>query len=247
MSSHDVLRANDIRFLAQAEKLLDSDWYRPSLCAGWSNLDVLAHLVVGCSVPASVLIGQVLRHRGSFDRANDAVTHRLARSSTPSELLKRYELLVSKPEGIGKLFPSALLTGDHVLHEIDILLPLGQEPAIERAALIAVLNTEVNHPNPFVPAHRTAKGLRLVASDINWSTGPASGPVVEGPGWAIASVLANRPHALDRLEGPGVHVLTRRLRANGHVRSADELGLGPGAESRTRSRRAVQESAHDRE
>ncbi|MCW2785399.1 MAG: hypothetical protein JWP74_1916 [Marmoricola sp.] len=215
MSARDRLRANDARFVERARGLTDVEWRRPSLCTGWSNVDVLAHLVGGCSIPTTTLVGHVLRHR-SFDRANDSVTHDLARSSSPGALLDRYEHLVSNPEGIGRLFPSALLVGDHVLHEIDILLALEVEPEIGRDALIAVLDTEVTVPNPFVPARRTAKGLRLVASDLSWSTGPADGPVVEGPGWAVASVLANRPRALDRLAGSGVTVLADRLARNGH-------------------------------
>ena len=47
MSTRDVLRANDARFYALAAGFSADEWSQPSLCDGWSNHDVLAHLVVG--------------------------------------------------------------------------------------------------------------------------------------------------------------------------------------------------------
>jgi hypothetical protein len=47
VSTRDLLRANDARFQALAGGFSADEWSQPSLCDGWSNHDVLAHLVVG--------------------------------------------------------------------------------------------------------------------------------------------------------------------------------------------------------
>jgi hypothetical protein len=111
-----------------------------------------------------------------------------------------------------------MLLGDHVTHEIDILLAVDREPAIAHEALVDVLNTQVSLPNPFVPAVRNSRGLRLIATDTGWTLG--DGPVVEGSAAGLVSVPGNRPRALPALRGDGVptlslRVLSRRTRTAG--------------------------------
>lgn len=62
---------------------------------------------------------------------------------------------------------------------------------------------------PTLPAKKNAKGLRLAATDVNWTTG--DGPDVNGPGEALLMAIAGRPHALDELSGPGLPTLRQRL------------------------------------
>ena len=56
MSTRDVLRDNDARFYALAVGFSAVEWSQPSLCDGWSNHDVLAHLVVGYGAGAGVVV-----------------------------------------------------------------------------------------------------------------------------------------------------------------------------------------------
>ncbi len=210
MSIRDLLRANDERFLAVAEGLDADDWRRPSLCEDWSNQEVLAHLVVGASTGAGPVAAEMIRHAGSFDRANTAMARSLAAQLGPAELLDEFEHVSRRPRGLGRYFPASLLLGDHVTHELDILFALEREPAIPHEAAIAVLNTQVALPNPFVPAFANSRGLRLVATDADWSHG-AHGPLVEGRAVELISVLGNRPRMLPRLRGEGVEALASRL------------------------------------
>jgi hypothetical protein len=91
-----------------------------------------------------------------------------------------------------------------------MLFALGREPAIPADALVAVLNTQVSVPNPFVPAFRNSRRLRLLATDADWTHGER-GPVVEGRAADFVSVLGNRPAMLARLGGDGVDVLASRV------------------------------------
>jgi hypothetical protein len=173
---------------------------------------VLAHLVIGYSAALGVLTAEMLRHGWSFDRANAAMARTLAASRSPAELLDDFRRLTGKARGVGRYFPRRLVLGDHVTHELDILFALEREPAIPADALVDVLNTQVALPNPFVPAFRNSRGLRLAATDASWRLGEFV-PVVRGRADDLLSVLGNRPKMLDRLQGDGVAVLAARLGA----------------------------------
>lgn len=212
MSTRDLLRANDARFHALAGGFSADEWARPSLCDAWSNHDVLAHLVIGYRAGPSVVAAEMLRHRGSFDRANAALACSLAKTRSPAELLDEFERLLDRPRGLGRVFPPRLLVGDHITHELDILFAIDREPAIPHDAVVAVLNTQVAVPNPFVPAFRNSRRLRRRATDVAWAHGE-TGPVVEGRAAELVSVLGNRPRMLSWLRGDGVDLLASSVRA----------------------------------
>jgi uncharacterized protein (TIGR03083 family) len=210
VSSHDLLRANDARFHALAAGFSADDWSQPSLCDAWTNHDVLAHLVVGYSAGALAVTAEMLRHRGSFDRANAAMARAVAASRAPADLLDDFERLTQRPRGLGRYFPRRLLLGDHITHELDMVFALGREPEIPADALVAVLNTQVRVPNPFVPAFRNSRELRLIATDADWTYGER-GPIVRGCAADLVSVLGSRPARLVRLDGDGTDTLASRL------------------------------------
>jgi uncharacterized protein (TIGR03083 family) len=209
-ATHERLRANDLRFLAVPRGLSDPDWSHPNLCSEWSNHEVLAHLVVGYRASPGSLARAIIRHHGSFDRANAWLARTLAAQRTPHELIDDFASLLGAPQGPGRIFPRRLLLGDHVIHELDIAYALGRHPTISAETLVAVLDTQVHVPNPFVPAAARARGLTMRATDVNW-THYDGGPVVAGTAADLASVLAGRPRALSRLDGNGVAMLHSRL------------------------------------
>jgi uncharacterized protein (TIGR03083 family) len=207
---HDLLRSNDLRLQRVVGTLTDDDWAAPSLCAEWTNHEVLAHLVIGYGSGLGIVVSGMCRHRGSFDDANAAMARTLAARRTPAALLDDFAGFVHRPAGMGRYFPRRLLLGDHLTHELDIMLALDREPTISPEALIAVLNAQVSLPNPFVPAYRNSRGLRIHATDVGWAHGQR-GPDVHGTAADLVSVLGNRPRALSRLGGEGVSVLAERV------------------------------------
>jgi uncharacterized protein (TIGR03083 family) len=207
--SRELLYRNDLRFIRWAAGLTPEDWTRDSLCAGWTNHDVLAHLVIGCGASPGMITRAMAVQRGSFDRANADLACHLARRRSPAGLVEDYAELIRAPRGVGRIFPRRLLLGDHIIHELDICLALERPPEIGAQQLVAVLNTQVRVPNPFVPAAARARGLTLQATDVGWRHG--SGPLVAGDGAYLASALAGRCRALRRLHGDGVAELASRL------------------------------------
>ena len=61
-----------------------------------------------------------------------------------------------------------------------------------------------------VPAFRNSRGLQLHATDVEWRHGD-SGPLVEGRGSELVSVLGSRPRMLSALRGDGVELLSSRI------------------------------------
>lgn len=209
MSARKLLRANDARFISVAETLRAQDWAAPSLCSEWTNHEVLAHLVVGYSCGTGSLVAHMYRCRG-FHAANTALARARAAASPPDRLLGQLRELMHRPTGIGRYFPARLLIGDHVTHELDILYALGAEPRIPADALVAVLKAQVSIPNPFVPAYRNSRGLRLVATDADWAHGDGD-RLVEGRAAELISVLGNRAAMLPRIRGAGAGILAGRV------------------------------------
>lgn len=213
MSNSDLLEREDRHFIAFARSLTPAEWAQPSLCSAWTNHDVLAHLVIGCSMSVPSLCWAMTTHRMNFDHTNTVVAQRLARRSSPDVLIDDFELFIARRRGIGRLFPPALLLGDHVIHQLDIALALAKPADIPDEIVDTVLATEVSLPNPFVPAKRYASGLTLRATDTGWTSTSDDGShgVVEGRAAHLASVLAGRPGALAHLSGDGVPALSAHL------------------------------------
>lgn len=209
MSVRELLTSTDAQFLAAAGDLTDDEWATPSLCTEWSNHEVLAHLVLGRSAGLTTLITETLRRGCSFDRAAAAMAKAMTAIRPPAALIEDFGRYADSPRGTGRYFPRTLFLGDLVTHELDIMLALDRDPAIAPAALIAVLNAQVHLPNPFVPAFRNSRGLRLVATDVGWVHG--DGPEVAGRAADLVSVLGDRPKALCQLDGDGVKILSGRV------------------------------------
>lgn len=105
---------------------------------------------------------------------------------------------------MARYFPRLCLA-DHLVHQQDIRRPLGLPRTIDPERLRLVLD----HPDPFAQPRRYARGLRLVATDLEWERG--DGPPVHGPGEALALAMVGRAAVLDELDGDGVELLRLRI------------------------------------
>ena len=221
MSVRDLLRENDVRFRALAHGFSADDWLCPSLCERWTNHEVLAHLVVGLSASLHSVVGAMVGHSGSFDSANAEMARTLAAVRSPAELLDDYERLSHQPRGMGRYFPSRLFLGDHVTHELDMVFALDREPEIEPDVLVAVLNTQVAVPNPFVPAFRNSRACGC-------GRPTPSGATASGDHWSKAAppnscrcsaTDRSRCHASSATASP----CSSRGSASGPVRPGEDL------------------------
>ncbi len=178
-----------------------------SLCDAWTVREVLGHLVMPLAGSVG-LIRQVVRARGSVDRASAAVAWELSRRPLDelTALLRERAGVHGRAPGVG---PRGQLA-DGCLHLRDCARPLGLPDDVDLADWRTLLDWLPSGVPGLVPRRR-ARGLRLAADDQDWSWGV--GEALEGPSEALAMALAGRPAALEDLTGPGVDVLRTRLGA----------------------------------
>ena len=106
------------------------------------------------------------------------------------------------------MFGARIALTDGTIHQQDIRRPLGVPRAIPGDRLREVLDYAMVAPP--VGASSRIRGLRLVATDVEWSRG--SGPEVTGPGESLLMAAAGRAEAVDELDGPGLPTLAARVR-----------------------------------
>ncbi|MEQ8843210.1 MAG: maleylpyruvate isomerase family mycothiol-dependent enzyme [Acidimicrobiales bacterium] len=193
-SLHDTLRALDA-----------ADWDHDSLCEGWRVRDVASHAGLAVTItPAQFLIGMI-RHRGSFDSFMAAHAVRLGERSVEEILASWVPVATStKIPPTTRKVDTAL---DVFVHHHDISVPLGRDVPSDRGRLRWMADGLVSARKPIGSAGRV-KGLRLIATDIDWHYG--TGPEVRGPASALILAGTGRVAVDDALEGEGVAELARR-------------------------------------
>ena len=187
-----------VMHLARAEReelrdllggLTPEQWRAPSLCAGWTVHDVVAHVLSYEELGPRQLAGRLGRGLLSVDRSNALGLGEYG-SRTPEELLRLLHDHLT-PTGLTAGMGGAIALTDGMIHQQDIRRPLGLPRVIPAERLVPALRTALFAPT-LLGALRV-RGVRLVATDIDWSFG--RGPEVRGPAEALLMTVAGRPAA----------------------------------------------------
>jgi uncharacterized protein (TIGR03083 family) len=180
-------------FLASLEP---ADWHTQSLCTDWRVIEVAAHLSSAIGVSRHGLLARGIRYgtgtRGANARTAAAWTakgipHLIASLEDPQRL------------GFGHFYPGWALC-EAVVHHQDMRRPLGRMRTVPFERLRIALDVLARFPFILGPG-RQHRGVRLVATDIDWSRG--DGPEVRGPAEALLMAVAGRPAVIDELSGEG--------------------------------------------
>lgn len=177
-----------------------------SLCDAWTVREVLGHLIMPLAGSTGGFVRELVRARGSLDRASVAVARDLARRPVAemTALLRDRADHHGRAPGVGPMGQMA----DGCLHLRDCARPLGLPDTVGLDDWRMLLDWLPSGVPGLVPKRR-ADGLRLTADDQDWAWG--TGEPVAGPSEALAMALAGRGTALADLRGPGVAVLRERL------------------------------------
>ena len=197
--------AERAELLALLEQLTPEQWEAASLCPGWRVRDVAAHVYSYDELSGADLVRRFVQARFNPNRVNDVCLAAYAEQS-PAELVTLARRCV-RPRGLPAAFQGGIALADGVIHQQDIRRPLGLPRTIPPDRLRATL--EFAQFAPVIRGFWHRRGLRLVAEDVDWSTG--SGPEVRGPGEAILLAIAGRNAAVGELSGPGLATLRPRL------------------------------------
>ncbi|GAA3674818.1 maleylpyruvate isomerase family mycothiol-dependent enzyme [Nocardioides ginsengisoli] len=182
----------------------DAQWTTPSLCAGWSVRDVLAHMTNTARTGPMGFLGGMAKAGFKFDKFAEAGIARQSGTS-PADTLSRFESVrtsTTAPPG-----PKTTWLGEAIVHAEDIRRPLGIAHDYPTDAVVEVMDF-YKGSNVLIGGKNRVDGLTLRATDTDWSHG--SGPAVEGRAIDLLVAMTGRATACDRLSGDGVETLRSR-------------------------------------
>jgi uncharacterized protein (TIGR03083 family) len=190
------------------EGLSDTEWEQPSLCLGWRIRDVAAHVAMAPQVPGvAAILADGIRARGSFHRLNHDIAVRHAARPTPDIVAELHRYADSRRLPVVTNYRNICV--DILVHTQDIAIPLGREYPMPLEAARACVDRVWTMGWPFW-ARRRLRGLRLLATDTDWSAG--AGAELRGPTGMLLLLLSGRVMtAVPHLSGPGVDTITNRF------------------------------------
>lgn len=176
-----------------------------TLCAGWSAQDVAGHIVSFVEMSLPTMMFSMAKGGFNVDKAWHANAKKYGAQSA-SAIVSKLRANAAKPSAM-KSFPAGLTTTDVAVHTQDIRRPLGLSGELDPGVLRDALDFCTSHEKGKmqVPTEDIA-GLRLEATDIDWSWG--SGDLVSGPAEAILMAI-NRRDTRSELTGDGVAKLPK--------------------------------------
>ncbi len=187
-----------------AESLTDEQMDVQSLCDAWRVRHVIGHVLAVATTSKLATIAGVLRNGFNVDRY-------LAREGVREGERSRADLVADLRDHVSdRALPPMIkaegILADTLVHAQDVRRPLGMPREIPSERIRLALDTEKG--NAIMGIKRRVAGLRLVATDMDWSHG--DGPEVEGTGEAILMAILGRRVAIDDLSGEGVATLASR-------------------------------------
>ena len=203
--SLQLAREERLEFADFLAGLSPEQWDSPTLCAGWRVRDVVAHTMSYEGMPFGALARRFLKGRLQTDRINELAVADLADRSTDEliGMVRQYAM----PTGLGAGFDGRIALTDNMIHQQDIRRALGAPRVIAAERLLVAL--DFVRWAPLIRGAWQARGVRLIATDVDWSAG--TGPEVRGRGEALLMIMAGRRDALTDLDGPGLTKLAARL------------------------------------
>jgi uncharacterized protein (TIGR03083 family) len=201
----DLIHTERAVMVKTLEGLTAEQWSKPSLCGGWSVRVTAAHIVIGAEQTAGHFFARMAANGFNFNAMMDRDARRLGASS-PEEIVGRLQARTTTTNHPPA--PVGAMLGEIVVHGEDIRRPLGLASEAAPAAVAACLTMFAKGGFPLGGKKRVA-GLRLVATDLDWSHG--SGPEVSGPAVPLLLAVTGRHAGLDDLTGGGLDVLRGRM------------------------------------
>lgn len=198
-----------LAFCELASSLTDEDWAAPSMCQGWTARDVVIHVADHIHRTGLEAVSALARSGFSPTKSTQQVVDR-HRQLPVGQLLEWLSFPVRAP--------SAVQLSEIVIHHQDIRRSLYRERQMPTSVAIACLEFGLSRKgNAAVAGARTrASGLRLVATDTDWTHG--TGAEVSGPVEALLMALNGRGAATTELSGEGVATIRDRSNPTSHSR-----------------------------
>ncbi|NLE80306.1 MAG: maleylpyruvate isomerase family mycothiol-dependent enzyme [Rhodococcus sp.] len=200
-----LARAERIDLADFLDTLTPEQWQQQSLCSAWSVHDVVAHAISYEDHSQAEVFGRIRKAGFRPGRINDVALEGY-RDMTNEQLVVFLRSHLD-PKGSTAKFDGRVGLADAVVHHQDIRRPLGLPRDIPEDRLRISLDFSVWAPP--LRGFWHARGVRMVATDLDWAHG--RGPVAEGPAEAVLMAMVGRAGVAHELSGPGADILARRL------------------------------------
>lgn len=186
------------------EKLAPEQLSTPSWSEGWSVRDVAGHMIATGNMTFGSFYGGLIKSGFRFN----VMAQRLVEENRDGDAAVLASRIRAKAGGKNHPpGPTVAMLGEAVVHGEDIRRPLGVSRAIPEATLVTVADF-YKKSNLILGAKRRIAGLRLKASDADWSHG--DGPEVTGPMASLLLAMTGRKGAMGDLSGEGAETLRTR-------------------------------------
>lgn len=198
------------RLVRDLETIAPEGWQVPSLCAGWSVHDVVAHLIDSATTSRLAFVRQLIAARFDFDRANDDGIRR-HKAADSHVTLARFRAVAGRtdtPPG-----PLATRLVEAYVHGEDIRRPLGIEVTYPHEHVLVALDYLARASAGMGGGRERVRGLRLVPHETDGHIG--DGTPVRGPAISLLLAVSGRRVGPDEITGPGARILAARLGATG--------------------------------
>lgn len=180
-------------------------WNSPSLCPGWRVHEVAAHVISSEEHGGADLIKRLAKARLRLGRLNEVALAQYGHQDP--QALVAFLRTHTKPRGITAQRAGGVGLVDALIHHQDIRRPLGMPGQIPVERLSYASPFAVTAPP--LRGFWHARGVRLIATDIDWSRG--HGLEARGNAETVLMVLAGRRSVAGELTGPGAAIVQQRL------------------------------------
>lgn len=199
----DLIASHRRELVGVLEGLSGPQWHAPSLCDGWTVAHVVAHLTMPFRISAEEFMAGLAQAHGEFTEFSDAVASRdskLPRSELVGALRDNVQTPWQPPGGG---FEGAL--SHDLIHGLDITWPLSITYPIPDLAIVTVLDLTVGRGGSTTLFGVDLNGVKLQASDLDWSAG--DGLPVVGRGRDLLLLAAGRRIPRQAFHGPGARLV----------------------------------------
>jgi uncharacterized protein (TIGR03083 family) len=199
-----VIHAERKALASDLGSLQQDQWSTTSLCTEWTVRDVLAHMTATAKMSPPAFFVKLAGSGFNFGKlqGKDIAAEK---GASAADTLAGFEAIVTStghPPG-----PPNTMLGETIVHSEDIRRALGIRHAYPTDAVVQAADF-FKGSNLIIGTKRRISGLKLRATDAEWSTG--DGPEVTGPILALLMAMTGRKPATSELTGEGVETLAAR-------------------------------------
>jgi uncharacterized protein (TIGR03083 family) len=206
METWDMVKSDREAFADYLATLTPAQWDAPSLCDGWTVKNVTVHLLVTPTVSKGKVFLAFAGAGFNLDKMSQKMVDRMGAELSTDDIVRTTRDSAGSQSVPPGLKPIGILN-EVLIHSADVARPLDGSLDLPVDHYVVALD-HLKTVGPVLKAKQRIEGLKLTATDADWTTG--DGPPVDGPARSLLLAMAGRASAFDDLTGDGVELMRSR-------------------------------------